>query len=664
MRLTNKISLILLSVIALLFSIGAAVDLYAEKRILGELLMDRGRLIARSVSIYCIETLLTEDYPVLNSFLEETARENPEIISIDVFRDEKLVTSWRSGGDAEGELLFESDVTLGGEEGESSVVLGSVTLRLSDERNRKIIGERLRAMVLSAVAGYVLLFLILNIVFRKLIIDKILLLGRQAVKIGEGDLRSRIELPAGDELGSLAGELNDMSEKLFRYEQELIRARHDAEAANRLKGEFIANMSHEIRTPLNSVIGFSSLLESLVRDEKQRTYIAAVKASGKGLIKLVDDILDISRMEADKLEILPEPVVLANFFRELEQMFRPKAVAEGIGFYLEIAGNVPPMPVVDERRLRQVMVNLVGNALKFTDSGEVKVRVWKENTDIHRNTVDLLISVKDTGRGISPGLREEIFEPFSQGDSRTTREHGGVGLGLSITRRLVEMMHGSVTLESEEGKGSVFTVRLRRVPLEPGTKIPAREKGSTVQAAPSDHSGDAVSANQQAPATNRSSIDKQDRASVDKQAPANNRTSVDRQTADNSRASISQQARGGEAGRAEEGSPVPGGSPDAGDSRMENGFAHDPEERAERLGELREILEKEMLPLHRQLTGALELERVEAFALRLKELGRAYGSAGLSGYAGELASAVENIDVVGVEEGLEAFPELVRGIGS
>lgn len=465
MRLANKISLILLTVLAAFFSFVAAAGLYEEKQTLRGMLLDRGELIASAVSIYCIETLLTEDYPVLNSFLEETARENTEIISIEIFSKGDPVTSYMTDQDPAGSLLFEAAVKLRQEGGKGDAVLGSVRLRLSDRKNREIIGERLRAMVLSGIIGYLILFITLNIVFRKMVVEKIVLLGRRARRIGEGDLLSRIELHTGDELGVLAGDLNEMSEKLYRYEQELIRARHGAEAANRLKGEFIANMSHEIRTPLNSVIGYSSLLETLVSDEKQRGYIDAVKASGKGLAKLVDDILDISRIEADKLEIVCEPVVLGEFFRELEKMFSLKAAESGIDFTVSIDAGLPTQPILDERRLRQVMVNLIGNSFKFTETGHIRVTVGQKDRNNRKTMMDLLISVEDTGIGITPELREEVFAPFSQGDSRMTREHGGVGLGLAISKKLVGMMNGEIALASGRKEGTVVTVWLKDVPI-------------------------------------------------------------------------------------------------------------------------------------------------------------------------------------------------------
>lgn len=282
-------------------------------------------------------------------------------------------------------------------------------------------------------------------------------------------------VPIIDDQGNLVGYRGidrDITEhkrsEKFRFEKE------SAEAANRAKSEFLSHISHELRTPMNAIIGFSELLVTSVEDEDQRSQIEMILDSGKSLLKIINDILDLSKIEAGEFKIEYSAVNIQNITKDVEKIFSNKFKEKGILFIIEIGIDVPAILLLDEVRIRQILINLIGNALKFTSKGHIKLllNVTEQKAS---NRIDLLMSIEDTGIGIPEEQQELIFQAFKQQQNQSTKLYGGTGLGLTITKRLVEMMRGKIGVSSTLGQGSTFTIVFSDIKI-PEQKITFKNK--------------------------------------------------------------------------------------------------------------------------------------------------------------------------------------------
>ncbi|HSX62396.1 MAG TPA: ATP-binding protein [Tahibacter sp.] len=250
----------------------------------------------------------------------------------------------------------------------------------------------------------------------------------------------------------------------LRQERRLRAAAARSDQASREKSAFLANMSHEIRTPLNAIFGFSQLLSERVSDPQDKRYVDAIVTSGRSLLALINDVLDLSRIEAGKLDVRPAPMNVRELLQSAQLVFSQLAADKGLRLDTRVDASVPDGVELDQARLRQMLFNLVGNAVKYTDQGYVRLRASATPDADDELRATLLIEVEDSGVGIAAEDRERIFEPFMQA-AADANQREGTGLGLSITRRLAHLMSGEILLESTPGKGSCFQLRLPRVPL-------------------------------------------------------------------------------------------------------------------------------------------------------------------------------------------------------
>jgi len=284
----------------------------------------------------------------------------------------------------------------------------------------------------------------------------------------EIDNREKLLNYQNEELIASNEELESFNEEVIAMNEELKESQEQALAASRAKSEFLANMSHELRTPLNGILGFSQLLSQTDLTGEQQDYIDDVLYSGKHLLKIISDILDFSKIETGYFQLDYNPVELTQMLMEIFNMIKPSVENKSVALHMKLDENLPDLIITDALRLNQVLINLLGNAVKFTEKGEVLLQVLQTaRTEQH---VQLQFIVKDTGIGISKKMRNKILEKFTQADSSITRKYGGTGLGLSISNHIIQQMGSKLNIESDEGKGSVFSFDVQFEIAEPNAE--------------------------------------------------------------------------------------------------------------------------------------------------------------------------------------------------
>jgi len=345
------------------------------------------------------------------------------------------------------------------------VQLGEVRLYYSIESVRSTAIRSLAEATAVTIVALLLVVALTVLVLRRQLRRPLVELTERTDAMARGDFAD-LDVRTEDEIGVLQQSFNDMARDLSETLTGLEQARDRAQAADRAKSEFLANMSHEIRTPLNAVLGLSDVLLDSELTDDQRELLTTMHRSGVSLLHLVNAILDYSKLDSGRLELETEPFGLVEQVADTIDMFAGEAATKGITLRSDVGELAGETVLGDAGRLRQVLVNLVGNAMKFTEHGDVVVSVRRlDGTDRVR------VEVSDTGIGFDPERADNLFEPFEQGDSTTTRRYGGTGLGLAISKRLVEDMGGTIRASSHVGTGSVFTVE---VPL-PVVEVPSAD---------------------------------------------------------------------------------------------------------------------------------------------------------------------------------------------
>ncbi|MHA7809976.1 MAG: ATP-binding protein [Marinobacter adhaerens] len=377
--------------------------------------------------------------------------------------------------------------------------LGWVVVEMSHIRTEK---ETYKALLISLllIIGGVILSMAIALRLSRAFTNPVFELNEAVARLKEGKLDTRVYTGAGPEFEQLESGLNAMAEELSKAQAEMQQnidqatedlretletieiqnieldfARKEALEASRIKSEFLANMSHEIRTPLNGIIGFTELLLKSPLPRQQRDHLSTIRKSSEILLTIINDILDFSKIEAGKLILDRVPFQLRDIVEEVMVMLAPAAHAKNLDLVPLVYNDVPDNIMGDPLRVKQVITNLVNNAIKFTQTGEVVLRASLEEEEADTNRVTLRLSITDSGVGLSRAQQQSLFNAFSQADASTARQYGGTGLGLAISKRLVEEMGGKIGLESELGKGSTFWFTLTSELATSGEAIAPRD---------------------------------------------------------------------------------------------------------------------------------------------------------------------------------------------
>ncbi|KAB7887283.1 ATP-binding protein [Poseidonibacter ostreae] len=457
MKLLLKITTLILVALISILSIFAYFQIKDEKKVLSNFLNTQGKLLSNTISAGTIETILIEDYPLLDSYLNNTIKSFETIVYIKITKDDILISSAKNKNlkDDEKKLFF-NDITIDGD------VIAKLEIGLSTKNNKAILNNIIKKSLSLILVVSLVLFLLMIFIVKKLLLERIEKIKNHTKLISLGIYNKSLSMKTSDEFEDLANDINFMSNRIndSNKHSKTLTLKLKTQAKElieviKTKDMFLANMSHELKTPLNSINVISSIMKKNKEENltnKQIENLNIINLCGHNLLYLINDVLDISKLEMGEIKINYQTFDFNKLIKEISSTIKPLAEEKGIDFK-SIYDNKIRYIYSDDNRVKQIIKNFLSNSLKFCEKGKIELKVVDNNEYVN-------ISVNDNGIGIAKNKVADIFDRFKQVDGSITRKYGGSGLGLSISKELAKLLEAEIIVQSEVNKGSTFTLKL------------------------------------------------------------------------------------------------------------------------------------------------------------------------------------------------------------